>query len=228
MSDLLPISATKQERDLSNAVARIEAVPVDIRDLWNPEKCPVVFLPWLAWSLSVDLWKDSWPEATKRAVIKTSIAIHRIKGTPVAVERYLDALGISADVLEWFEYDGDEYKFKVSTETTASEAVYFDMLEAVAVAKNTRSHLDSIVFHSTLINPSFTGGAVRSGSVQHIPVHINISSDPALFYSGAGVREADIITINLPATSLEVDPVGLFFGGAVQVIDTITIGGINA
>ena len=107
MADLLPINATKQERDLSNSIARIENIPVDIRDLWNPDKCPVVFLPWLAWSLSVDLWKDSWTEETKRAVIKASIEIHSHKGTPWAVEKYMEAIGITAEVLEWFEYNGD-------------------------------------------------------------------------------------------------------------------------
>ncbi len=227
--DLLPISATPQERALSKATGqRIESIPVDIRNLWNSDKCPAVFLPWLAWALSVDLWNDEWSEEQKRAVIKASIGIHRIKGTPVAVEKYLEALGISARVLEWFEYDGNEYKFKVSTETGVTEAVYLEMIEAVMVAKNTRSHLESIVFHSTLENPSYTGGAVRSGSVQHIPVQFNISSDPARFFSGAGVREADIIHIGVPDSEIAVSPVGVYFGGAVQVTDTITIGGTDA
>lgn len=227
--DLLPINATPQERALSKATGkRIESIPVPIRDLWNPDKCPVVFLPWLAWALSVDLWKDEWSEAQKRAVIKASIAIHRKKGTPVAVENYLAALGYEARVLEWFEYDGEEYKFKVSTETGITEAIYLEMIEAVMVAKNTRSHLDSIVFKSTLQNDSYTGGAVRTGSVQHIPVYFNISSDPAQHYCGAGIRQADIIHINIPDSEIAVDPVGLYFGGAVQVTDKITIGGINA
>ncbi|WP_218789976.1 phage tail protein I, partial [Klebsiella pneumoniae] len=27
------------------------------RDLWNPWKCPVKFLPYLAWAFSVDRWE---------------------------------------------------------------------------------------------------------------------------------------------------------------------------
>ncbi|WP_320169948.1 phage tail protein I [Maridesulfovibrio sp.] len=229
VADLLPINATPQERAISKVTGkRIESIPVPIRDLWNPDKCPAVFLPWLAWALSVDLWKDEWSEEQKRAVIKASIAIHRKKGTPVAVEKYLAALGYEARVLEWFEYDGAEYKFKISTDTGVTEAVYLEMIEAVMVAKNTRSELEAVVFNSTLENPSYTGGAVRTGSVQHVPVHVEISAEPVLFYSGAGVREADIIHINVPESEITVDPVGLYFGGAVQVTDTIIIGGTNA
>lgn len=228
--DLLPINATPQERALSVTTGkRIDSIPVPIRDLWNPDKCPVEFLPWLAWALSVDFWKDEWSVAQKRAVIKASIPIHHKKGTPVAVERYLAALGYEARVLEWFEYDGDKYRFKVSTETTGiTEAVYLEMIEAVMASKNKRSRLETIVFKSTLENDSYTGGTVRTGSVQHIPVYFDISSDPAQHYCGAGVREADIIHINIPDSEIAVDPVGLYFGGAVQVTDKITIGGINA
>ena len=53
MSDLLPPNRTKLEQALERATARLGAVPVPIKDLWNPWRCPVALLPWLAWSLSV-------------------------------------------------------------------------------------------------------------------------------------------------------------------------------
>ncbi|CCO25534.1 phage tail protein I [Maridesulfovibrio hydrothermalis] len=101
MADLLPISATKQERALSESMARIESVPIPIRKLWNPDTCPVELLPWLAWSLSVDWWDDEWPESVKREMVRSSIQIHRHKGTPWAVKKALEIVGLDdAEIIE--------------------------------------------------------------------------------------------------------------------------------
>ena len=183
----------------------------------------------LAWQFHVDHWDANWSVETKREAVRNSIKLHKKKGTPWAVRKAVEiATGEPAEVQEWFEYDGDPYKFKVGTETTVNEAVYQSIIEAVISAKNVRSHLDSVVFKSTLENPSFTGGVVRTGVFQHIPVHFDISTDPARHYCGAGIREADIIHINITDSDIAVEPVGLYFGGAAQVTDKITIGGADA
>ncbi|MGS4945207.1 phage tail protein I, partial [Meridianimarinicoccus sp. RP-17] len=71
MSDLslLPPNATPVERGFEAAGARITALPVPVRDTWNPATCPATLLPWLAWALSVDNWDPTWTEGQQRAVI---------------------------------------------------------------------------------------------------------------------------------------------------------------
>ncbi len=76
--------------------------PDIIRHVHDPQQCPAHLLPWLAFSLSVDVWDDNWPEATKRGAIVGSLDVHRTKGTLGAVEDALDALGIESSVTEWF------------------------------------------------------------------------------------------------------------------------------
>lgn len=94
MSDsLLPPNATAAEVAIEAAAARVGAVPVPIRDSWNPWTCPAALLPWLAWALSADNWDPAWSVATQRAVIAASIEVHRRKGTRVAVVRALAAVG---------------------------------------------------------------------------------------------------------------------------------------
>jgi phage tail P2-like protein len=61
MSNLLPPNATASEIALDDSTARLSVV-VDIEKLWNVATCPVALLPWLAWALSVDEWKDDWSE----------------------------------------------------------------------------------------------------------------------------------------------------------------------
>ncbi len=74
-----------------------------IRALHDPWQCPVKFLPWLAYSLSVDVWNDRWPEAPKRAVCANSLEMHRHKGTHGGVVDALAALGIRAEIVYWHE-----------------------------------------------------------------------------------------------------------------------------
>jgi len=98
---LLPDNATPQEVALDRATGRIGAVPVDVRLLWNPATCPAAILPWLAWALSVDEWQPDWPVERKRAVIASSVEIHRRKGTRAAVVEALRAAGYGdAELIE--------------------------------------------------------------------------------------------------------------------------------
>jgi hypothetical protein len=63
------------------------------RVVWNPQTCPSNLLPWLAWALGVNEWDSNWPDATKRAVIAGSAALHKIKGTPQSIINALAAAG---------------------------------------------------------------------------------------------------------------------------------------
>ncbi len=82
------------------AGSRLGHVPVELDKLWDPDECPEELLPWLAWSLSVDEWDPNASVAEKRAAIKASPAIHRKKGTVMAVRQTLDAGGYADDELK--------------------------------------------------------------------------------------------------------------------------------
>lgn len=92
-NSLLPSNATNAERSLVNVLGPVVDIGNDIRHLWNPATIPAPFLPWLAYSLSVDEWNDGWSDAQKRAVIAASAEVHRRKGTIGAVRRAVAALG---------------------------------------------------------------------------------------------------------------------------------------
>jgi phage tail P2-like protein len=101
---LIP-NATPFERELeSHAAQKYCRVNADIiRDLHDPMKCPLEFLPWLAYALSVDLWNDRWPEAIKRAVCANALEMHRHKGTHGGVMDALAALGVRPEIVYWHE-----------------------------------------------------------------------------------------------------------------------------
>lgn len=57
IKSLLPPNNTPQERALEATTARISDIPVPLRQLYNPDTCPINLLAWLGWQLSTDSWK---------------------------------------------------------------------------------------------------------------------------------------------------------------------------
>ena len=99
----LPPNSTQFELDLENATAQWLDTEL-LSSIWNADTCPIQFLPWLAWALSVDIWDANWLDAVKRDVVKQSIAIHKKKGTLWAIKRLLTIVGVpECSIVEWFE-----------------------------------------------------------------------------------------------------------------------------
>lgn len=100
--DLLPPNATPLERATASVNAQMAALDAEqIKALWNPDICPAVALPWLAWALSVEPWDHDWPVWRQREVIKASIPVHRIKGTLASMRQALTVAGFgSATIIE--------------------------------------------------------------------------------------------------------------------------------
>jgi phage tail P2-like protein len=106
VQSLLPPNASATTTAIETVMAeRTEGLSGFIAPLWNVDTCPEALLPWLAWSFSVEVWDHAWPEATKRKVIRKSIAVHRVKGTRKSVEEALAAIGTRATIVEWWESD---------------------------------------------------------------------------------------------------------------------------
>jgi len=92
MNDLLPANSATLERALA-ASAGLDLLPVELGALWSAERCPVAYLPYLAWTLQVDFWSMATTEAQQRALIAGAIALHKKRGTPWAIKNALAAIG---------------------------------------------------------------------------------------------------------------------------------------
>lgn len=165
---MLPPNATAQERAQAEAIARISAVQMLIRESWNPQLCPASLLPWLAWALSVDEWDTTWTEQEKRDVIEASLMIHRHKGTIGAVRRALTPLGYLVEVVEWWEESpkGDPYTFSVvmGTGSKPVTADLYDKAERIVLTyKNLRSHLLKLTVKADVRGQVFAGAALVDG-----------------------------------------------------------------
>jgi phage tail P2-like protein len=87
--EILPPSSTKWE--IAEDLVSAERRPLDasiIRKLWSPWECPEEFLPYLAWGLGLEIWKDEWPLWKKREIIAKIWQLKRLKTTPEGIRQY--------------------------------------------------------------------------------------------------------------------------------------------
>lgn len=149
MSQLLPHNSTQLERALATA-GDLGVDPEIIRGVADSARCPVDFLPWLAWAMSVEGWEAAETEDQQRALIRQSIPIHKHKGTVGAIRRVLKAVGLTADYKEWTQIPGAvPYSFELTAwandnrpgEGSILSPQLFQRIRALVDAtKNERSH----------------------------------------------------------------------------------------
>lgn len=146
---LLPGNDTPLERYAAHALAHIQRVPIPLRQLCNPNTCPVALLPYLAWAFSVDRWDSEWSEANKRAAIRSSHYIHSHKGTLGALRRVIEPLGYLVDVEEWWQTvpEGVPGTFALEVgvlESGITEEMYRELTYLIDDAKPVSRHLTGL------------------------------------------------------------------------------------
>lgn len=135
----------------------------------NLDILPEAVIDEMAYQYHVDFYTPDLELETKRRLVRQSIDWHRHKGTAAAVEGIVKAItGEDAQVREWYNYDGQPYYFKVDVllSKNYSEALKQRVLEAIKTVKNTRSHLEKLIFYKEPLkqNPLFlnAGGPVTT------------------------------------------------------------------
>ncbi|MBT1266840.1 MULTISPECIES: phage tail protein I [unclassified Pseudomonas] len=198
---LLPGNSTPLERQAAQALAQIQRVPIPLRQLCNPNTCPVKLLPYLAWAFSVDRWDSNWTEATKRAAIRSSRYIHAHKGTIGALRRVVEPLGYLIEVMEWWQTAPEgvpgTFALKVGVlDTGITEEMYLELTWLIDDAKPVTRHLTGLA--------------------------ISLESTGTVFI-GASVYEGDELSV-YPPTQRDIDVSGVIrIGGREHHIDTMDI-----
>ncbi|EKN3458399.1 TPA: phage tail protein I [Yersinia enterocolitica] len=141
---LLPVGSTPLEIAAAQACARMADIEVPLSKLWNADTCPLALLPYLAWAWSVDRWDESWPEATKRSVVKAAYTVHKRKGTIGAIRRVVEPLGYLIKVIEWWKTNETPGTFRLDVgvlETGITEEMYQELERLIDDAKPCSRHL---------------------------------------------------------------------------------------
>ena len=164
LMDLLPESLTRDpqiQACIKGLDEELRKLSTDIREtllISRIDELSEDILDLLAWQFHLDFYQPTELNIeTKRQLIRESIADHRIRGTPAAVEKLLTTVFKNAQVKEWWEFEGDPFQFRIEQlgRSLATEQDYLDFEKALDVAKNVRSHLESFTVRLTKILEMF-------------------------------------------------------------------------
>lgn len=137
--------------ELVKTIAKTDCVEIFPR----VDELPEQVLDILAYDLKIDWYEIDAPIWNKRQAIKECILVHRYKGTKYAVETALHSIFSSAEVKEWFEYDGEPFHFTVNvygTTVTGLKKLY----QKIQHAKNLRSVMDTVSFEYDKEKPALS------------------------------------------------------------------------
>ncbi|MCX4026616.1 phage tail protein I [Endozoicomonas sp. SM1973] len=200
---LLPVNSSDLEKNIELLIKRAAEVNVDFSKLWNLEKCPTEYLPWLAWALSVDEWDNGWDEQTKRNVIRESIKVHRQKGTIGALKKALAATDVDIQIEEWFNYEDEAERvpgtFRANVYSRSrgiNESEYNNIKQIIEKTKNARSQYDLRLYLANESTTPYVGVAAQSGNTTTVYPFIIKNIESNLCYSiASGYQSVNTITI---------------------------------
>lgn len=123
----------------------------------------------LAWQWHVEFYDQNLTVEKKKQLVKNAIRWHCIKGTPAAVEELTSAAFDESRVEEWFEYNGDPYKFRIVTTDRVTESEKLQKLsEAINTVKNARSYLEGFFIERDNNLNLYFAGVVQTGKTYTI------------------------------------------------------------
>lgn len=171
---LLPINSTAWERAVAGALTDTLdcEIPVRVKD---PALCPAVLLPYLAAEEGVDVWSASWPETLKRSTIAASWEVHRRKGTPAVMDQAVASLGPGWSWLEWWQYGGAPYRFRLfcGVPATGLSLAMIEFARSRAnAAKNVRSLMEIETRHQATTTAYVGVFAIVARSIGDLPLEV--------------------------------------------------------
>ncbi len=103
----------------------------------------------LAYDFKVDWWDADYSLEEKRRTLKNSWRVHKLLGTKAAVEMAISAIYPRTTVLEWWEYGGEPYHFRLDiniTNDSIDSVKQRRVLERLEYYKSLRSHNDGVTY----------------------------------------------------------------------------------
>lgn len=156
------------EQRAAAACSVISDLSVPLRDLWNPWRCPVKFLPYLAWAFSVDRWEETWSETVKRQAVSDAFWIHQRKGTVAAVRRVIETLGYSMTLQEWWEVADPAGTFRLEVDLNdigITESMIKELERIIGDAKPVSRHISQLTLSASTDSIVSIGTAAFDGEV---------------------------------------------------------------
>ena len=226
--NLLPVNlqGDKNIEAICEAIDRVFSLENDLSKLliYLIDQVEESALNFLAWQFHIEGYDQAQTIEEKRNLIKSSIELHRYKGTPYAIKKVFQALNLEAELSEWFDYNGDPYRFKVLVKSIIQdEDTYIRLTKLINEYKNVRSWLDAIGFHREYSQTLYYGFASKDGKHYQIGLHTDTSVEPYAIYAGSAQRVGTSYQIGIYEPQVSVEPYTLYAGFAQRIASYIAI-----
>ena len=233
--DLLPESILLDPKLRASAEAldaQLKSVTAATREVLHLPRLDELsgkIIDFLAEQFHIDFFEPLYlNETEKKNLIRSSIAWHRIKGTPAAVEQIAHDAFADSEILEWFEYGGEPYHFKIRShgfkQTPDGWATFARMINT---AKNVRSWCDNyeLVFDDDVFGKNYAYAAALELQTGSRTVSISkpkLDSETKIFAGNANLIFGDM-TESLQRPKLKF-ALPLFAGAVNTRVGDIKIG----
>lgn len=187
-NSLMANGSSLLEQRAAAACASISDLSVPLRDLWNPWKCPVKFLPYLAWAFSVDRWEETWSETEKRQAVSDAFWIHQRKGTVAAIRRVIETLGYSMTLQEWWEVADPAGTFRLEVDLNdigITESMIKELERIIGDAKPVSRHISQLTLLVNSNGVEKLGAVMFDGEITTV-YPPDYKPDDSIYYDGAG------------------------------------------
>lgn len=167
-NSLMATGSSVLEQRAAEACAVISDLSVPLRDLWNPWKCPVKFLPYLAWAFSVDRWEETWSEVEKRQEISDAFWIHQRKGTISAIRFVIEKMGYSISIDEWWQVADPAGTFRLEVDINdigLTPSMLSDLNRLIDETKPVSRHLAQMNIAAKVNGDIHSGTALCCGEI---------------------------------------------------------------
>lgn len=167
-NSLMATGSSVLEQRAAAACAVISDLSVPLRDLWNPWRCPVKFLPYLAWAFSVDSWDESWSEQEKRTAVSESFWLHQRKGTIAAIRHVVEKMGYSFSIAEWWKVADPAGTFRLEVDVNdigITSRILDELTRLINDTKPVSRHLAQFNISAKVKGDIWTGSTLCSGDI---------------------------------------------------------------
>ena len=197
---LLPSGSTQLEIAAAQALSQIGNIAVPLRELWDPDACPLELLPYLGWAFSVDRWDENWTEPAKRSAVRAAWFVHKHKGTIGALRRVVEPLGYLIRVTEWWQTNDIPGTFRLDVgvlETGITEEMYQELERLITDAKPCSRHLNGLSINLDVTGNFYIAAATYDGEeltvYPYFPETITASGSA---FTGSAIHLIDNLRVN--------------------------------
>ncbi len=123
----------------------------------------------LAYQWRTEGYEQTLPKTTKAKLVETSYVVRKTKGTRYAVAKTVKDIHGDFELLEWYQYDGEPYHFKIIGETAPPGEKLEEIYKAIGITKNERSYLEGIIVSNHWEGNNYHGITTHLSLFEEIP-----------------------------------------------------------